>query len=61
MEVETCDFSLPKPSVANCISGLQEIYELFGLRQIIQETTRNILQMSSLINHICTSEYINIL
>ena len=30
-----CDFSRPKPSVANHISRLQEVYDLFGLRQLI--------------------------
>lgn len=56
-----CDFSLPRPSVANHISHLQEIYDLFGLRQLIEEPTRITLHSSSLIDHISTSEYANIL
>ena len=56
-----CDFSLLTPSVANQVSRLQEVYDLSVLRQLIQEPTRIILQLSSLIDHICTSEYINIL
>ena len=55
-----CDFSLPRPSNANHSSHLQEIYDLFGLRQLIEEPTRVTLHSSSLIDHIATSEYRNI-
>ena len=55
-----CDFSLPRPSDVNHSSLLQEIYDLFGLRQLIEEPTRITLHSSSLIDHITTSEYKNI-
>ena len=55
-----CDFSLPRPSVANHSSHLHEIYDLFGLKQLIKEPTRITLHSSSLIDHIATSEYRNI-
>ena len=55
-----CDFSLPRPSDANHSSHLQEIYDLFGLRQLIEEPTRMILHSSSVLDHIATSEYKNI-
>jgi len=56
-----CDVSLPTPSVATHISRQQEIYNVFGFRHLIQEPTGINLQSSSLIDHICTSEYLNIL
>ncbi len=41
-----CDFSLPRPFDANYSSHLQEIYDLFGLRQLITEPTRITLHSS---------------
>ena len=55
-----CDFSLPRPSVANHSSHLHEICDLFGLKQLIKEPRRITLHSSSLIDHIATSEYRNI-
>ena len=57
-----CDFSNCSTLDANLsnISHLRELYDIFGMSQIINEPTRVTIDTSTLIDHIATTNLINI-